>query len=547
MIDSVSLRGWVITLLLLCCGALASISTANAQQKTNHESANPPNAGIPHLQKKGTATQLIVGGRPFIMLAGEIHNSSASNLEYMEPVWKKLVSLNCNSAFVPLYWELIEPEEGKSDFRLLDGLIEGARRHNLRLGFLWFATWKNSWSTYAPAWVKTDLKRFPRYQATAGRSSGIISYFSYEANRADARAFAAVMQRIREIDGQRQTVVMMQVQNEAGMRPAARDHSPVAEEQFSQPVPKELMQSLAAQKENLVAEFKEIWGGAGFRQAGTWPEVFGAAADEVFSAWHVARYINKIAEAGKAEYALPMFANAWLVQRKGQQPGAYPSGGPVAKMMNVWRAAAPAIDLLAPDIYLDDFKGITEEYTQAGNPLLIPEARRDETAAANAFYAIGQHGAIAFAPFGIDSMPDDHPIRETYKLLSSISHLVAQHHGAGSMAGILQGKDQQSQEIDIGAYRIKIEFSRSSEKGAAPGAGLVIALSPDEYLVAGMNIKPQFQPRPDSGRGVDFLSIDEGVFQDGKWVAGRRLNGDERIMQLGGKPGLLRVKLYSHP
>ena len=116
---------------------------------------------IPHLEKRGAVTQLIVDDKPFLALAGELHNSSSSSRQYMRPIWPRLARMNLNTVLAVVTWELIEPEEGKFDFTLVDGMIEDARRFNMRLVFLWFGSWKNGESSYPPYWVKTDGKRFP--------------------------------------------------------------------------------------------------------------------------------------------------------------------------------------------------------------------------------------------------------------------------------------------------------------------------------------------------------------------------------------------------
>lgn len=213
---------------------------------------------------------------------------------------------------------------------------------------LWFATWKNAISSYAPAWVKTDLERFFRAQVTQGMSSLTISPMCTAACEADARAFAALMRHLREVDGKRQTVIMVQVENETGLLGAARDVCPQADEAYAEQVPRELMAHLEARRGALNPELSALWRQAG----GSWEEVFGQGGPEVFMAWHTARYVNAVAGAGKAEYPLPMYANAWLMHQKGQSPGAYPSGGPVAKMMDIWQAAALAMDALADTYYL---------------------------------------------------------------------------------------------------------------------------------------------------------------------------------------------------
>jgi hypothetical protein len=396
------------------------------------------------------------------------------------------------------------------------------------------------------------MQRFPRCQHVPGRNSTQLSAFSEENLKADARAYAAVMKHIREVDGKEHTVVTMQVENEAGVRPVARDHSAAAEAAFGKPVPEELIKYLAAHKETLIPEFKEIWARSNFKENGTWSEVFGKDADEMFMTWYVARYIGQVTAAGKAEYPIPMYANAWLVQRPGEPAGSYPSGGPVAKVHDIWRAAAPAIDLLAPDIYLGTYKEVCAEYTQTGNPLFIPECRNDELAGPKALYAFGRHHAICFAPFAIDSTKADNPLVEYYALLRGLEPLIAAHQGKPTMNGFLQQKDETRASFDISDFRADIEYpkpgARSNDRitNGLPGCGIVIATAPDTFIVAGANASIRFGGRPDKPGNTDFLAVDECSFRQGELVPGRRLNGDEASyrVNLGPKPQVLQFKVY---
>lgn len=359
---------------------------------------------MPHLQKQGDATQLIVDGKPFLMLAGELGNSAASSVENMKPVWPRLAEGNLNTVLMPVYWDLIEPQEGKFDFALVDDLIRGARSRDLHLVLLWFASWKNSMACYAPYWVKTNYERFPRAQDAAGKGLEILSPFSESNRDADSRAFAALMRHIRQFDGDKRTVIMIQVENEVGMIPDARDHCAAANEQFEKLVPQELMDYLLAHKDSLVPEFCNVWKANGFKTSGTWSEVFGSSenTEEIFMAWFYARYIDRVASAGKAEYPLPMYVNAALIHQ-GYKPGQYPSAGPLPHLMDIWRAAAPHIDFLAPDIYFHNFVEWLEKFDRSGNPVFIPEVGNGAENPANAFYAIGQHNAMGFSPFAIES------------------------------------------------------------------------------------------------------------------------------------------------
>ena len=519
-------------------------------------------ARIPHLRKQGTATQLIVDDDPFLVLGGELGNSSTSNLDYMKSQWPKLVKLHLNTVLAPVYWDLIESKEGRFDFTLVDGLIQDARSYNFHLVLLWFASFKNSMSCYAPVWVKTNQQRFPRARDKEGRGMEILTPFSKENREADARAFAALMRHIHQADSKTNTVIMVQVENEMGMIPQARDYSDIANELFNKPVPKELMDYLIGHKETLIPEFYKVWADAGFKTSGTWEEVFGEGlgTDEIFMAWHYAQYTNRIVEAGKDEYPLPMFVNAALI-RPNYKPGQYPSAGPLPHIMDVWRAGGPLIDFFSPDIYFDNFAEWCRKYHRSGNPLFIPEARREEQAAANVFYAVGQHDAIGFCPFSIESIsdPDNDPIAKAYDVLSQLAPIILKNQGKGTLAAALLDKDNQTQQVELGNYALKASHdytwswsSGAGESGQWPRAGgIFISTGPDQYIIAGTSIIVTFSPISKGDPIAGIASIQEGQYVDGQWVPGRWMNGDQshqgRHLRIpSGSFGIQRVKLYRY-
>lgn len=506
------------------------------------------NAQAPVLRQQGTARQLVVNGNPLILLSGELHNSSSSSLAYMEPIWPRMVDMGLNSLIVPLYWELVEPEEGRFDFTLLDGLVIQARQHGLHLVFLWFGTWKNAVSCYVPGWVKADLKRFPRMQFKPGANNMTISCFSTEARDCDARAYAAVMRRIREIDLGHHTVVMMQVENETGLLGAPRDWSDTAQRAFDAAVPAELIASLTRRRNELLPETREAWARSNTRPAGTWTEVFGDQAAEIFMAWHMAQFIGTIVAAGRKEYDIPMYVNAWLKQKGMDLPGQYPSGGPVSGMMDIWRAAAPAIDFFAPDIYVPCFKEVCASYARSGNPLFIPEAWNDERAASAVFYALGQHDAIGFGPFAIDDLQAPHPLAESYGLLREMLPFLTQYQGTGRMAGFYQERDDELNTFQLGGYQVRAGARKALQPKTPPGGGLVVAIEePDTFIVAGREFWVDFRSPHAPVADTEFLWLEQGQFKSGKWQAGRRLNGDETMhgttAVAGDKPIALRLKL----
>jgi beta-galactosidase GanA len=344
------------------------------------------------------------------MLAGELHNSSSSSIQYMAPVWPQLAAMHLNTVLAPVAWETIEPEENRFDFSNVDGLLAGARNSHLKLVVLWFGAWKNTYSTYVPAWVKTDIMRFARVATRDGRDTERLSPFSAAVRDADAQAFAHLMRHLRDVDAAAHTVLMVQVENEVGVIPEARDHSPVAEAAFVAAVPPTLVHFMQQHRAVLDPQFRAAWEDAGARTAGGWQELFGSGpvTDDLFMAWQYATYIEQVAAAGKAQYPLPMYANAALI-RPNYLPGQYNSGGPLPHSMDVWHAGAPSVDFLSPDLYFNEFAQWAGWYARPGNPLFIPETQGGATGAANALYAYGHLAALGFSAFGIDDQ-DNAPL-----------------------------------------------------------------------------------------------------------------------------------------
>jgi hypothetical protein len=512
--------------ILFCCTLICSSAVA---------------ADIPHLQKQGTATQLIVDGKPFLALAGELHNSSATSLDYMKPVWARLAEARLNTVLAGVSWNQIEPQEGKFDFSVLDGVIQGARSQNLRLMLLWFGSWKNALSSYPPDWVKKDYKRFPRIQVQNGKTIELLSTFS-DANRdADARAFAALMRHVKEVDTQQRTVIMIQVENEVNVIGDTRDRSAVAEKAFAGPVPKELMDYLQKHKETLISEFRQVWETAGFKTSGTWEEVFGkgVATDQAFMAWNYARYIGHVAGAGKAEYPIPMYVNAAVMAfNRVQAIDSAHSGGPLAQLGDIWRAGGPQIDILSPDIYGNDdfFTSTTASFARNGNPLFIPETAGGRDGVNRALYAFGRYNDIGFSPFGIDgSRAPDPDLTAGYDLIAQLAPVILAHQGTDKISAVLLNQSNPSQKVQVGNYTLTVASPRPRAAAGAPpaqaavpsAAAILIAVGPDEYDVAGNGVTVAFSPSTPGPPLAGLGTVEEGKFVNGRWVSGRQLAGDE--------------------
>lgn len=484
--------------------------------------------GAPHLEKHGTATQLMVDGKPFLIFGAELHNSSSSSLDYMASEWPKLAAIPLNTVLTPLSWELVEPQEGKFDFGLVDGLIKQAREQHLKIVFLWLASWKNGMSSYAPVWVKNDTHRFPRVVEN-GNEVEILSTLGRATMEADSKAFAAVMRHIKQVDSSEHTVLMMQVENEVGVLGDSRDHSAEANQAFSSAVPAELTRYLVAHRDALYPDLRELWESNGALKAGTWAQVFGDTlrADEVFMAWNYSRYIQAVAAAGKAEYDLPMYVNTWLAGEDAA-PGTYPSGGPQPRVVDVWKAGGSALDIYSPDIYQSNFMEWCRRYNRAGNPLFIPEATGGAVGEANVFYAFGERAAIGTSPFGIDSWGEGNSeLGESYKTLEQLMPLVAEHQARGDMHGFVLDKNRPSVAFVVNGMELEVSLDQIFGGHAESGFGLVMAIGPNEFLGAGKGFRVGFKNRASGTEHVGIGAIEEGRFDNAQWVAGRRLNGDE--------------------
>lgn len=539
---------------------------------------------VPALRKTRTGWQFVIDERPALLLGGQLHNSSASSPAYMGPVWQRLAAMGIRTVIGTASWAQIEPVEGTFDFTTVDAQIAEARAHGVRLVLIWFGAFKNAASTYAPGWVRANTGRFPRAVVRDGSKVAftypgampkpVLTVFSPELLDADRRAFVRFMTHLATTDPDH-VVVMVQIENEVGLLRDSRDRSAPAEAAWNSAVPDALIEYLTAHGETLRPELADLWARQGRPRAGTWPEVFGAdwQADEVFMAWNFASYVGALATAGKAVKPLPAYANAWLGPQPGQpRAGQYPSGGPVSRMLDVWKAAAPDLDLLGPDIYVSDVEPVFANYARPDNPLFVPEAA---FRTGNLFSAIGRHGAIGFSVFGIDDARPGSQFGRACALLHSIEDVVTAAQAEGRIAGILLEEPEAEQRFTLGGYDVVARNARAllgqmlldvgltapppppplpsetegSVVGPTPGDarpfGLVIAEAPDRFLLVGQGVGIDFSQSTDV---VEVDSVEQGHFEAGQWVPGRVLNGDERLFLLPAADlGMVRIRLLRRP
>lgn len=527
--------------------------------------------------------KLMVDGKPFIALAGEVHNSSSSSPARMGEAFGKAVELGLNTVAAPVTWELTEPDEGRFDFSVVDGLVEGARQHGLHLILLWFGAWKNAQCFYAPEWVKRDTGRFRRAEVKPGERQvriaryGNAPYSTLSALcaatcDADARAFAALMAHVRDVDAERRTVVAVQVENECGLMTTARERSAEADELFaSEQVPEGLVAFLREHRDGLAEDVREalLGGVAASEGTGTWQEVFGPestspVAAEMFQAYHTASYVEAVASAGEVAYQLPMLVNCWL--DKGNAPGRYPSGGPVARAMEVWRWAAPSIDVVCPDIYVRTFCDVCDQYRKLGNPLGVVETATHSYLAPRAIWAVGHHHAPVFGPFGFEEMgepfsasqgflfgmdvndpalstpQDPREYAATMRALASLARAWGSEALDLARADAVISERGLVQMLDLGTWQVGVTF----EEGR-PGAVLAVPVLPDEAYLLVLHATLALGSADADRPNLDILALEDGSFDEsGVWQRDCRLNGDEAQILTFDEPTLLRLRVLPY-
>ena len=479
----------------------------------------------------------------------------------MERARDSFRAMNLNTVEYPVYWNVIEPVEGRFDFTGFDQILRGIRAQGLRAVILWFGTWKNGAMDWTPNWVKADPARFPRVIGPGGKPIRVLSPHSRANLEADRKAYVAMMRHLREIDEADRTVIMVQVENEPGLLGSPRDYSAESNRLFARPVP-----------EKLAAALK--------RKPGSWKDVFDREAEEAFSAYAVSGYINEVAAAGKAVYPLPTYVNVWNGGygtndnwERFDRPGeTYPSGGAVSHMLDLWKANAPAIDVIASDIYHQSpiaYLKILNNYRRPDNPLMVIETGRGIAGRAF-FYAIADFAAIGFGPFGVDGggpelRPDMAAVGADFRLFKSAIPVIAELQGTSRLKAAVEETGIGARNLIFGNYDALVRFRPPGRQPAGtigpsaaaavsePTARVMIAeLAPDEFLVMGFESSVEWRPVQGSDfTAAQFVSVAEGVFENGVWkrtVLGRTSQGDFAgpTVSLSAQGALMRVKLMRY-
>jgi hypothetical protein len=510
---------------IFALSAACLLPAGSAQSTTSNHPA-------PRIVEQAGRHALLVDDAPYLVLGAQINNSSAWPSE-LSKVWPALAEIHANTVEAPVYWEQLEATPGQYDFSIVDQLIEGARTHDLHLILLWFGTWKNGEMHYVPDWIKTDTVKYPRVINAAGEPIDVLSADGAATLQADQKAFTALMLHLAAVDSQAHTILMVQLENESGIIGSPRDFAPAANRAFNAPVPPELLRDLH------------------IKTSGNWREVFADRAEEAFQAYSQARYINQIAEAGKRAFNIPIYCNVWvsypikeLPERQVPQPGlGYPSGGPAQRILPMWKALTPSVDVIAPDIYSDDRafdESLFSTYSRPDNALWIPEVGRGDSFAPLLFEALG-HGAIGLSPFGVDwvSGKDSSPLAKehgiNFALLSPMSRELARLNFEGKLQTAVEAPGMEVQDLQFGPWHASLRFGFPQHDGAPPpgdsdrsGRALIAQLGPDEFLITGVNVSFAFHVADRlPGFRMQILSAEEGTYVQGKWQKIRLLNGDQ--------------------
>ena len=545
--------------------AASSIGLALQAQVTEHP--------VPRLVENDGRYALLVDGAPFLMLGAQSNNSSDWPAT-LPKVWPAIEYLHANTLETPIYWEQFEPKPGQFDYSQVDSVIAQAREHHVHLVLLWFGTWKNGSQHYMPEWMKLEPERYFHVTNKNGEFVDSPSPFATESLEADKRAFAAFMLHIKNADPER-TVLMVQVENETGTWGTLRDYSAAANKLFDGPVPAEVLKAM---------------GQTPAAPGASWEQVFGPEAEVNFHAWAVAKYVGQVAAAGKAAYPLPLYVNAALRDPlKPGAPGTYESGGPTDNVLSIWKAEAPMIDVLAPDIYMSNtaaYLKVIDLYHRPDNALFIPETSGAVHEARFLFSALGLQ-AIGYSPFGLDytrnrpAQPGDpdaqnaflEPTAQNYQLIGPMMRDIARLNFEGRLQAAAEVEGEPAQILHFGNWDALVSYG-SGGRGPAKGnpepigRALVAQLKDNQFLVTGYACRVDFRPagteqERKSGNIVagvgqtpsaqidgkwqhrQFLRVEEGVYENGAFKFLRILNGDQTDwgLNFGSEPEVLRVSV----
>ena len=579
-----------VALALVAAGPVAV--PVQAQLEPVRSEARP----LPRLVEKDGRFALFVDDAPFLIMG--IEDLTMGDWPTRSNVWNALEYMHVNTVEIAVYWQDFEPQPGHYDYAVIDRLLGEARDHDVRLVPLWFGTYKNGRPHYMPDWMKLDPARYAHALDKNGQAVDSPSPFAAASLDADKRAFAALLTHLKAVDPQR-TVIMVQVENETGNWNSVRDYSTAAQRQFQASVPPEILKAMHV---------------AAPKPSPTWEQAFGPDAEEYFNAWAVARYVGQVAAAGKAAYPLPMVANAALRDPfhpgppgvRGA-PGAYESGGPTDNVLDIWKAEAPAIDILGPDVYQRDpeaYLKVLELYHRNDNPLYLPETGCADCA--RFFFAglglqsigfsaatdvtrpslLGAQAGIAAQSANPGAWVDYKPVDEfltawgmNFRLIGPMQREIALLNFQGKLQAMAEQRGKGTGIMAFGPWNVEVTWGTRTGGSNPPaenprpvGRALVAQLGENEFLVTGYYCRVDFRPAGSEPQrsarhvvpGTDevpsalidgtwqhrqFLRVEQVVWENGalqrvRTWAGR--GGETNGLYFGEEPVVLRVSLATY-
>lgn len=494
------------------------------------------------------------GETPFFPLGLQCCNSSAFNASEMKAFWDSVAFTGVNTVEIPVYWETFEPEQNLFCYEFVDECLRQADLYDVKVIFLWFGSWKNGTSKYAPTWIKENPGKYKRVVTYEGIVTNILSPYCRENLEADKAAFLKLVQYIEQNNRKKNRVIGIQIENEPGMMMRGdRDCGPIAETLFQEEVPDEV-KSVVFHHE--LGEVTDIWKEKGALTDGCWTDLFGEKAGEYFSVFGIASYIQELAAEAKRITDLTMIVNVWTDNVGWDEPGVdYPAGGPVSKVLGLWKMFAPDVDVVGLDNYKLDREGYLQDcqrYSKYGNPLFLPESHAwDEANSQTMFWAVGRYKAKGLFLFGPEAMysdtgeikPCSAEIIKSIKALVSIQSVLPHFINSGGIWAVVQEDKMTEQKICQGdAYiRIFFEFERTDYHHGyfgtkhGKGRGLLLRENANTYYAVGEGINISI--RQNSGilysrqrmdKYIGYKKVEEGYFdKQGRWICTRRRNGDE--------------------
>lgn len=481
-----------------------------------------------------------VKGKPFYSIGIQSHNSSSYLPEKMGETWNAAKMLGVNTVAVPVPWCKFEPEEGHYDEEFVRSLILQARENGFHLVLLWFGTWKNGTMEYVPEWVKCDTERFPRVQLKGGRKVLNLSPHCKTNLEADKKAFVRMMTVLRALDAEEQTVIAVQVQNEAGLFSGTRrDFSPYGEAAFAENVPDVLLDWCRKYPQCRLARHQK-------KASGCWKDVFGIDGAEYVTAYAVADYINEIAKAGKEIYNIYTYTNAWITVGRGIAGIDWPAGTCAPQNLDIYYAVCDNLDTVAADIYTPELTGYiktAEEYTRTdiGCALYVPESARTVFNSGVMFEAVGA-GAIGFHVFGGESLLNDaqdalteegESMMHSFKMLRAVQPLLEQNLASWKVYPIYRRGNEANVLIDglRGGWRAFISFTgtvdgylrmdyhhkdacieETSGYTKEPCRGLLIQTDDNTFYVVGHQFRMFILPPLNEDGAIDALDASPAIF-----------------------------------